>query len=73
MVEEAPSGKSECGDKACVKTLTTVSMFGFGVKTILLVPAAETLAPKVPNPDEVTTFPYSVTNASKGSIDVESI
>ena len=49
---------------AFLNTLTTVSMFAFGVNVNDTVPAAETLAPNVPNPEEVSTFPYSVMSTS---------
>ena len=51
-------------DSAFLNTLTTVSILAFGVNTKDTVPAAETLAPNVPSPDEVSTFPYSVISTS---------
>ena len=51
-------------DSAFLNTLTTVSILAFGVNTNDTVPAAETLAPNVPSPDEVSTFPYSVISTS---------
>ena len=47
-------------DKAFMHTLTTVLILAFGVNTSDTVPAAETLDPKVPRPDAVSIFAYSV-------------
>ena len=51
-------------DSAFLNTLTTVSILAFGVNTNDTVPAVETLAPNVPSPEEVSTFPYSVISTS---------
>ena len=47
-------------DNAFMYTLTTVLILAFGVNTSDTVPAAETLDPKVPRPDAVSIFAYSV-------------
>ena len=47
-------------DTAFMYTLTTALILAFGVNTSDTVPAVETLDPKVPRPDAVSIFAYSV-------------
>ena len=49
---------------AFIKTLTTVLILALGVNTNDTVPAVETLDPKVPRPDAVSIFAYSVIKVS---------